>query len=101
MPFAFIIIGIVLLVSGIRGQSPALVTLVEGDLTGQNNFAFWILSILVIGALGYIQDFRQLSRAFLVLVIIVLIVHESNSNGSGGFFTEFQSAFSSITGKAA
>jgi hypothetical protein len=97
MPFVFIIIGIVLLVSGVRGQSSNLLTLLKGDLTGSSNFGYWIISILVIGAIGYIQDLRALSRAFLVLVIVVLIIHEDNqSNGTGGFFTEFQSAFKSI-----
>lgn len=101
MPFVFIIIGIVFLVSGVRGQSSTLITLVEGDLTGTNNFAYWILSILLIGALGYVEDLRSLSRGFMVLVIVVLVLHESNTSGTGGgFFTEFESAFTSITGKA-
>lgn len=102
MPFVFIVVGIVFLVSGVRGTSSTLVTLVEGDLTGTNNFAYWILSILLIGALGYVQDLRTLSRSFLILVIVVLVLHEGSKNGTGGgFFTQFQDAFKSITGKAA
>ncbi len=97
MPFAFIIAGIVLLVSGVRGSSQSLVTLLKGDLTGSNNFGYWILSILVIGALGYIQDLRVLSRSFLVLVLIVLVIAE-DKNGAGGFFTEFQSSVKQIAG---
>lgn len=102
MPFVFIIIGIVFLVSGVRGQSSTLVTLVEGDLTGTNNFAYWILSILLIGAIGYVEDLRMLSRGFLILVIVVLVLNENKKDsGQGGLLASFTSAFNSITGKAA
>jgi uncharacterized membrane protein HdeD (DUF308 family) len=96
MPFAFIIIGIVLLVSGVRQTSSNLLTLVSGDLTGENNFIYWILSILLIGAVGYIPDLKTLSRAFLVLVLLVLVIREDDKQG-GGFFAEFQKAVSNIT----
>jgi hypothetical protein len=96
MPFVFIFVGVVLLISGALGTSDSLLTLVKGDLTGKNNFGYWILSIAIIGAIGYVQDLRALSRAFLLLVIVVLILHE-DKQGSGGFFTEFQSSFSTIT----
>jgi len=100
MPFVFIIAGIVLLVSGVRETSSELLTLLKGDVTGPKNFGNWILAILLIGALGYIQDFRSLSRAFLVLVLIVLVIAE-DKNTSGGFFSKFTESFNSITGKAA
>lgn len=95
MPFAFIIAGIVLIAAGVRGKSSDLLTLLEGDLTGTDNFVYWIVSILVVGAIGYIKDLQSLSRAFLVLVIIVLILNE-DKNGNG-FFTEFQSAIVGVT----
>jgi len=99
MPFAFIIVGLILLVSGVRGTSSDLLTLVKGDLTGQNNFVYWLLSILIIGALGYVEDLRGISRAFLVLVLIVLFLREDNqTTGSGGFIVKFQQAISQITG---
>lgn len=96
MPFAFIIIGIVLLVSGIRGSASSLVTLLKGDLTGSDNFIYWILAILAIGSLGYIEDLKGLSRAFLALVLIVLVIVEDKGT-SGGFFAEFTKGVSSVT----
>lgn len=86
-----------LLTSGVRGTSNNLLTLLKGDLTGSNNFIYWIISILVIGALGYIKDLQSFSRALLVLVIVVLVLNEDKQNGTGGFFTNFQNAVSSIT----
>lgn len=99
MPFAFILAGIVLTIAGARRSSGDLVGLLKGDLTGSSNFGYWILSILVIGALGYVDDIRPLSRALLVLVIIVLVLANNKQNGSGGFFGQFQNAFDQITKK--
>lgn len=98
MPFAFILAGIVLTISGVRRTSGDLVTLLKGDLTGQHNFFYWIFSILVIGSLGYIDDLRPLSRSLLVLVIVVLVL-SNNKKGSVGFFTQFQNSFEEITKK--
>ena len=97
MPFAFAIIGLVLLVSGVRGTSGDLVTLLKGDITGSNNFVYWVLSIGIIGALGYIEDFRPLSRAFLVLVIVVLVLAQDKKGAGGGFFTRFNQSIATIT----
>jgi flagellar biosynthesis component FlhA len=98
VPFAFIIVGTVLLISGVKGTSQDLLSLVKGDLTGSNNFVYWIIAILVVGSIGYIPGFRKFSIAFLSLVLIVLFLKEGNPNGSGGgFFQEFQNSISQIT----
>lgn len=83
MPFAFIIVGVLLLVSAVRNTSSDLFTLVKGDFSGSNSFLHWLVAILIIGALGYIEPIRPLSRAFMALVIIVLFL--SNQ----GFFAKF------------
>lgn len=87
MPFALIITGIVLVVAGVRGTEGDLFTLLKGDLSGPHNFEYWLISILIIGALGYIPDLKTLSRAFLVLVILVLLI------SNGGFFQNFNQEF--------
>jgi hypothetical protein len=97
MPFIFLIVGIVFVTSGVRGTSQDLLNLLTNDLKGENNFVYWIISILVIGGLGYVQDLRSFSRALLALVLIVLVLAE-NKQGSGGLFVEFESAVKKITG---
>lgn len=97
MPFAFIFAGIILLAAGARGTSASLLTLLQGDLTGTNNFFYWVIAIVLIGSIGYVDELKGLSRAFLVLVIIGLILNEDKQSGTGGFFTKFNSAISSIT----
>jgi hypothetical protein len=102
MPFAFLILGSLFVAAGVRGQSKQLLTLLHDDLTGPNNYIYWMLSILILGALGYIDALRPLSRAFLVLVIVVLVLKEGNPNQTGGgFFQQFQHAISKITSPTA
>jgi flagellar biosynthesis component FlhA len=98
LPFAFIIVGTVLLISGVKGTSQDLLTLVKGDLTGTNNYLYWVIAILIVGSIGYIPGFKKFSVAFLSLVLLVLFIREGNPQGSGGgFFQEFQTAIQKIS----
>lgn len=84
MPFVLILAGAVLIVAAVRNTQQSLFFLLANDLTGQNNFVFWILSILVIGAIGYIPKLKPLSDGFLILVILVLFLRKGT-----GFFAMF------------
>jgi hypothetical protein len=86
MPFALLIVGVFLLVAGVRGTQNTLFALVKGDFTGTDNFIYWLLAILIIGAIGYIPKLKPISTGFLVLVIVVLFLSK------GGFFAQFTSA---------
>lgn len=98
MPFAFILLGALFTISGVRGKSNDLFTLFKGEFTGENNFLYWLVSILLIGSLGYIPAMRPLSRAFLVLVLVVLVLKEGNPNSSGGgFFSQFTDSLKQIS----
>jgi hypothetical protein len=109
MPFAFAIVGIVFLIAGVRGTAADLVALLKNDIVGggpglgvsSNNFIFWVISIGILGALGYVKDFRPLSRALMVLILVVLVIAEDNAAGGGGFFSKFQQSVSQITGTGA
>lgn len=83
MPFAFLILGSLFLIAGVRGTDEQLFTLIKGDFTGKPNFIGWLIAILVIGALGYIEPIKTVSRAFLALVLIVLFL------SNGGVFEKF------------
>jgi hypothetical protein len=99
MPYMFIIVGLVMVIAAVRNTvadtkdtngnvtDAGLATLLKQDVSGQNNFVYWVLSILIIGAIGYIKPLQPVSRAFMLLVIIVLFL--SNK----GVFSQFNSAF--------
>lgn len=86
MPFLFIIVGAVMLVSAVRGTNDELLTLVKGDFTGPHNFIYWLLAMLILGGLGYIGPIRSLSRYLMALVLIVLILK------NGGVAQQFLAA---------
>jgi hypothetical protein len=92
MPFALLLFGILFVIVGFRDTQSDLLTLVKGDFSGPNNFIYWVLSLFVIGAVGYIPKFKPISDAFLVLVLLVLFL--SNQ----GFFTQFLAQVKSRSG---
>lgn len=99
MPFALLIIGIVLIVAGVRNTQGILFTLLKGDFTGNGNFIFWFVSILLIGSIGYIEKLKPLSTAFLVLVLMALFLSKGDpSKSGGGFFKQFSTALGGTQG---
>lgn len=93
MPFALIIFGTVFVIVGVRGTQTQFFTLLQGDFTGSGNFIYWIISIFVIGAVGYIPKLKGISDGFMVLVLLVLFISKGNPNGTGGgFFQQFNNA---------
>ena len=89
MPLLFIGAGVVLLLTGTMGNISQLWQLVKGDFSGPNNFTYWLVAMIVLGGLGYIQTFHNLSRLFMVLVLLVMLVKNR------GFFTQLQNFINS------
>ena len=90
MPVALVIIGMILLVAGIRDNVGNLGRLVAADFSGPNNFFYWAVSVIIVGAIGYFPALRNPSRAFLILILLVMVL------SNRGFFTELQKAVSSV-----
>jgi hypothetical protein len=95
MPFLFIVSGLVMVVASVRDTQSQLLNLLKADFKGQGNLLYWMVSILLIGAVGYIPDLKPVSRAFLVLVVIVLFLK------SGGVFTQFTQALGATQNQSA
>lgn len=86
MPFALLIVGIVLVVAAVRDKADVLFTLVKDDFIsqpGKPSFMYWLAAILIIGAIGYIKPLQGLSRIFLALLVVVLVL------AHGGLFDQF------------
>jgi hypothetical protein len=96
MPFTFIFVGLFLIIASARGQAETLFGYLKNDFdyTRKGSFLPWIFSIFAIGALGYVPQLRTFSRAFLVLLILVLFLANS------GFFVKLQESFPTVFGKA-
>jgi hypothetical protein len=87
MPIAFLIIGSVLIIAGVRDTAGDLWTLIQGDFTGDKSYIRWVVAILIIGSLGYVESIKPASRAFLALMLLVLFL------SNGGFFNKFNEDF--------
>lgn len=85
MPFALLAIAAIFIVTGFRGTTSQFLSTFTADVKG---FFPWIVSIIVIGAIGYIPGLKKFSDGFLILVLLVLFI--SNK----GFFSQFNSQLS-------
>lgn len=91
MGYVLLLVGLVLTVAGVRDRQGQLYEQLGKDFSGPNSFVWWVVSIGAIGSLGYAPQLQGLSRAFLALVLIVLVL----SNG-----TVFQQFTSALQGSA-
>ena len=73
MPIVFGVIGILLVVSGVRGTTSSLVTVIKADFTPNGGYLRWMLGIGLVGAVGYIDELKTISRMFMAIVLIGLI----------------------------
>jgi hypothetical protein len=103
VPFVLILAGVVLLIAAVRGPScgavpchQALFYLLAKDFTGPNNFIFWFVSILIIGAIGYIPKMKPISDGFLILVIVSLFVRKGAQGQS--FIVMFENQIAGTQG---
>jgi hypothetical protein len=88
MPFALLFIGILLIVVSIRNTEQAFLALLVGDFSGTGNFFYWVLAIIVVGAVGYIPKAKPVSDALMVLILLALVLTASKS----GVFSQLTAA---------
>jgi hypothetical protein len=84
MPFAIIFLAILLIVTGFKGTTGTLFSMLAGDV---EQMALTILAIAVVGAVGYIPGLKKVSDGFLILILLVYVL--SNK----GFFAAFNTQF--------
>lgn len=101
MPFALLIVGAFLLIAAARGTTDGpdgLFMLIAGEFTGPASFAYWMVAILLIGALGYFPKAKPVSVAMLGLIIVVLFLSKGDpSKAGGGFFEKFTAGLATTT----
>lgn len=86
MPYALVIIGLILIITGILNTYAQLAAQLQSDFTGSNGFIVWMIALGLVGAMGYIKDLREFSHYFMALILISFIL--SNK----GVFQKFTAA---------
>ena len=84
MPYALVILGVLLLVTAVRGTQGDLWSLLKSEFSGTNSFVVWASAFLILGMIGYIKTVRPATDALMMLVLFALIV-----KNRGGFFDQF------------
>lgn len=84
MAFVLTLFGLLLIVTGARGTVTQFGAQVAQDVTG--GFVYYVAAIAGIGALGYVDALRTISRLFMALILIVLVL------ANRGFFAQFSAA---------
>ena len=93
MAFALLIIGITLIVAAVRDTQGTLVDLLIKDFSGEGNFVYWIVALLLVGSVGYVPRMKPISDGFLVIIILALLLARGNpKSATGGFFEKFTEA---------
>lgn len=86
METALVLIGAILVVTGLQGTQGALASQLSSDLSGAGSFWYFIAGISAAGALGYYAPLSGASKLLLFLIVLVLLL--SNQ----GFFAQLQAA---------
>jgi hypothetical protein len=90
MGFALIFVGVLMAVSAVRGTHSDLFALVKSDFTGPANFMYWLVIVLIVGSIGYIKPLQPLTRAFLVIIVLALLLTKGDPAKApgGGLFAQ-------------
>lgn len=81
MILVVLFIGVIILVSALRGTYEALFTDLKTDTPA---FIVWAAAIVALGAIGFIPGLRPISRGLMSLVLIVIIL-QNYKNILAGF----------------
>lgn len=86
MAFLFTIVGLLMIVTGVKGTYAQFGAQVASDFTGSQPFTYWVAAILGVGAVGYVDALRGVSRLFLALILVSMVL------ANGGFFAKLTGA---------
>lgn len=92
MAFALLTVGSMMVWAAILNTQDRFVCLVQNDFTGKNNFTYWVLALLIFGAVGNVEKLKPLSDSLLFLIILALFLSHK------GFFDQFTAAIGNVSG---
>ncbi len=88
MGFFLLIIGLLMVVTGLRGTYAQFGSQLASEFRGQNNFTYQLVALGAIGAVGYIPALQTMSRWLLAALLFILLIEKGNQS----FFTQFTAA---------
>ena len=95
MAYVLVALGLMLTIAGVRDKQGDLFELIQGDFTGPNSFIYWLFAVAIIGGIGYVPGFKDFSRAFLGLLLLVFILNQGT-----GLFDRLKAGLTETTAPA-
>lgn len=92
MGIVFLMVGIVAVAIGVRGQAGAAGKLLASEFTGPNSYVQWLAAILILGAIGIWKPARPAANGMIGLVILAIFIRRGQ-----GFFDQLNSAITSAS----
>jgi hypothetical protein len=74
MAWGFLFLGFMFITVAWRNKEKDLWALLKSDFTGNNNFFYWALAIIILVSIGSFRPLRPVSNAFLGLVLLVIVI---------------------------
>lgn len=79
MPFALIIIGIILAIAAYRNTLPELFSIVKDVSQKSNGFGNWVIVAIILGFLASIDSIKKPVNAFIILIMLVLLIRKKGT----------------------
>lgn len=76
MPFALIIIGIILAIAAYRDTLPELFSIIKDVTADSQGFGYWVIASVILGFAASVQSIKQPVNAFMVLLMVVLLIRK-------------------------
>lgn len=86
MPLFILLVGLLLVATGINGTTGTLFSLLKSEFTGRNSFVPWAASIVALGSIGYIPGAKAIANSLLALLFVILFLTKD------GFFDQLSAA---------
>lgn len=77
MPFALVFAGFLMVLTAAKDTYASFGKQVASEFQGKQSFTVWLFVLAVAGAVGYVDQLRAPSRAFMALIIISMLLANS------------------------
>lgn len=76
MPFALIIIGVILAIAAYRDTLPELFSIIKDVTKDSQGFGYWVIASVILGFAASVQSIKQPVNAFMILLMVVLLIRK-------------------------
>lgn len=76
MPFALIIIGVILAVGAYRDTLTELFSIIKDVTADSKGFGYWVIASIILGFMASINSIKKPVNAFMILLMLVLLIRK-------------------------